>query len=100
MALSRYSYVDTLYGGKFLSNSDSIAKIQEGIRQGVIEFETLTLAGKQRLDSIAGQYYGDSTFWWIIAAASGIGWWLQVPAGTYLVIPTDLSQIETLKESL
>ncbi len=96
MALSRYSYVDTLYGGKFLSNSDSIAKIQEGIRQGVIEFETLTLAGKQRLDSIAGQYYGDSTFWWIIAAASGIGWSLQLPPGTFLRVPTSLEQVFVL----
>ena len=96
MALSRYSYVDTLYGGKFLSNSDSIAKIQEGIRQGVSEFETLTLAGKQRLDSIAGQYYGDSTFWWIIAAASGIGWSLQLPPGTFLRVPTSLEQVFVL----
>ena len=96
MALSRYSYVDTLYGGKFLSNSDAIEKIQEGIRQGVIEFETLTLSGKQRLDSIAGQYYGDSTFWWIIAAASGIGWSLQLPPGTFLRVPTSLEQVFVL----
>ena len=54
----------------------------------------------KRLDHYAYEYYGDSGNWWVIAAASGVGWWLQIPAGTYLVIPTNLSQIEALKESI
>ena len=50
----------------------------------------------ERLDVIAGDYYGDGTFWWVIAAASGIGWSLQVPPGTYLAIPKSLSSIYKL----
>jgi len=50
----------------------------------------------ERLDVIAGRVYGDGRLWWIIAAASGIGWWLQVPAGTRLVIPTSLDAISDL----
>ena len=36
----------------------------------------------------------------IIAAASGIGWWLQVPEGVVLRIPVDLTQILKLKEEI
>ena len=42
---------------------------------------------------MAANVYGDSSLWWIIAAASNIGWGLQVPPGTVLKIPTDLGQI-------
>ena len=35
-----------------------------------------------RFFKLAHKYYGDSSLWWIIAAASGIGWGLQCPPGT------------------
>ena len=47
----------------------------------------------ERLDTIAGKIYGDSNYWWVIAAASGIGWPLQVPPGTLLRIPEDLGAV-------
>jgi len=50
----------------------------------------------ERLDIIAGIEYGDSRLWWIIAGSSGIGWNLQVPPGTYLLIPTNLTQVAAL----
>ena len=40
--------------------------------------------------------YGSGNMWWVIAAASGIGWGTQVPPGTLLRIPTDLSMILVL----
>ena len=49
-----------------------------------------------RLDHLAGKFYGSGTLWWIIAAASGVGWGLQVPPGTLLAIPTRLGQINAL----
>jgi nucleoid-associated protein YgaU len=52
----------------------------------------------QRLDILAGKLYGDSSLWWVIAAASGIGWGLQIPGGTVLTVPTDISQIAMLVE--
>ena len=44
-----------------------------------------------RFDILAQTYYGDSNLWWIIAAASGIGWGLQCPPGTVIRIPTNAS---------
>ena len=93
MSISRYSYVDSFFEGKSISNSDCIAIIQNGMNSGAIDFDIMTLAGKQRLDVISGQYYGDSSLWWIIAAASGIGWSLQLPPGTLLKIPKNLDQV-------
>jgi hypothetical protein len=51
-----------------------------------------------RLDVMAGREYGDASLWWVIAAASNIGWGLQVPAGTRILIPATLSQIADLVE--
>jgi len=96
MSISRYSYVDFLNNGNAISNSDCVEVISRGIKSGLIDFDNLTLAGSQRLDVIAGQYYGDSSFWWVIAAASGIGWSLQLPPGTFLRIPTNLEQVFVL----
>ena len=50
-----------------------------------------------RLDHLASQFYGNSSYWWIIAAASGIGWGMQVPAGTIVRIPQNLAQILTIR---
>ena len=48
------------------------------------------------IESAAHAIGRDGMNWWIIAAASGIGWWLQCPPGTLLAIPTSISQIERL----
>jgi nucleoid-associated protein YgaU len=48
-----------------------------------------------RLDSLAYSYYGDSTLWWVIAAANNNatkGALFPIP-GTQLRIPTDLNSI-------
>lgn len=57
---------------------------------------THVLQEGERLDIIAGREYGDARFWWVISAASGIGWGLQVPAGTSILIPRDLDQVMRL----
>jgi len=49
-----------------------------------------------RLDIIAGREYGNGRYWWVIAAASGIGWGMQVPPGTNLRIPINLGDVEGL----
>lgn len=50
-----------------------------------------------RLDTLAHMYYKDSTLWWIIAEANGIGKGdLVVPSGIQIRIPSQVSTI--LKE--
>jgi hypothetical protein len=43
----------------------------------------------ERIDSIAYQYYTDSTLWWRIADANPeIMFWDDVPVGTIIRVPT------------
>lgn len=95
MALSRY--INTL-GPDRNTKSMSVANvlIRRGIANNTIVNETITLEEDRRLDQLAGQFYGDGSYWWILAAASGIGWGLQVPAGTVIVVPKNLNQILSL----
>ena len=67
--------------------SDSVFRIRSAISTGALTYREATLTEMQRLDVIAGIEYGNSSYWWIIAAASNIGWGLQVPPGTSLKIP-------------
>ena len=96
MAFSRYDDDDLVEDGRLLATNTTIVRIRDAIRTGAVKTTTSVLTENQRLDIIAGNVYGDGRLWWIIAMASGIGWWLQAPAGTRLVIPTDLTEIEDL----
>lgn len=76
------------YGTATIHNS-----IRRGVQQGRISVREYVLKEGERLDTLAGKSYGNARLWWIIAAASGIGWGLQVPPGTQILIPTDLRQL-------
>jgi len=46
------------------------------------------------LDSLAKKYYGDESFWWVIAQANNLGKGkLSIPLGKQLRIPGNVSQI-------
>ena len=75
-------------------------EIYRAVQNNEITFKTQATTSGDRLDHIAFKEYKDAQYWWIIAAASGIGWWLQVPEGVVLNIPTNLDQIENLSENL
>jgi nucleoid-associated protein YgaU len=62
------------------------------VRDGTIAYSESVLQEGERLDTIAGKVYGDGRYWWVIAAASGIGWGIQVPPGTVIIIP-DINQV-------
>ena len=96
MTIRRYVRDGTVLGGKAFGTSAAVNAIRQNIRQGNISFTVQNLAEAQRLDVLAGEVYGDASLWWVIAAASDIGWALQVPPGTFLGIPTDLSEIGDL----
>jgi hypothetical protein len=72
----------------FFGKPDHIEKIRSGLKNGSIRInETLILGEGQRLDMIAGQKYGDARYWWILAIASNIGYGLQLPPGTVVIVP-------------
>jgi hypothetical protein len=87
MSTSRYTFLKKIDGGRAYGSNTISANIRAGIESGAISFRTVLLSESERLDTIAGSAYGDASLWWIISAASGIGWGLQVPAGTIITIP-------------
>ena len=89
MAISRF----TTRNGFEVDISNDIFRL---VQSGDISVRYVLSEDRKRLDHYAYEEYGDGMNWWIIAAASGIGWWLQCPPGTLLAIPTSISQIERL----
>ena len=55
----------------------------------------IVATGADRLDTLAGTIYGDARYWWVLAAASDIGWCLQIPPGTLINI-IDLRLVEEI----
>ena len=90
MAGSRYGFSS----GRIAGRDTSV--IYFAASTGRLPCKILTMNSTQRPDTLAGQYYGNSQYWWIIAAASGIGWGLQVPAGTLIRIPESASAAQNL----
>lgn len=95
MTISRYSNNNLISFGNQYGTSKSHITIRQAISNGSLEYTETTLKGFERLDVMAGKYYGDSTLWWVLAAASGIGWGLQVPPDTIIKIP-NINQVEVL----
>jgi len=97
MPNSRYtndSIVQNRRGNTLLATNNTIVRVRAGVSSGVIPAQEKILTATTRLDILAHQQYGDGRLWWVIAAASGIGWWLQAPAGTRLLIPINFADVE------
>lgn len=93
MAVSRYQK-DTIIGApQRLSTAEAVNRIRRAQAAGFISTRELILVEGQRLDQLAGQLYGDGRLWWILAATSNIGWGLQVPPGTRILIPQDIGRV-------
>lgn len=91
MAISRYALRSTVKEGKALNTGTGMSKIYNACIANDLEHEIFITKENQRLDHLAGLAYDNSSYWWIIAAASGIGWGLQVPPGTVLRVPVSVS---------
>ena len=96
MTMQRYENDSPIQGGKIRKTATAVMNIRQAIDAGSIGLKTAVLKQAQRLDVIAGQEYGDGRLWWVIAAASDVGWAMQCPAGTRVVIPTDLSEVASV----
>ena len=94
--MRRYLPSPVLGGGTFYGTYVPSKILRDAATRGLISVRKDYLREGERLDVIAGAEYGDSRLWWVIAGASGIGWNLQVPPGTYLLVPTDLVQVAAL----
>jgi len=93
MGISRYAFSRKILKGRYFGTSTVSTRIRNAVESGLVTCNHGILAQGQRLDQLSGAVYGDSSFWWVIAAASGIGWGLQVPPGTRLKIPTSLNEV-------
>lgn len=96
MAFSRYSSDQRINLGQQLGSPASLLLLKRALRDGTIPIvRTIIATGADRLDTLSGVVYGDAKYWWVLAAASGIGWGLQVPAGTVINIVslTDVQRI-------
>ena len=85
--MKRYSRTPVIGLGFRYGTSFALPAIRQNIRDGNIRVQQIVLQESNRLDILAGRYYGSGTLWWLIAAASNIGWGLQVPVGTIIKIP-------------
>jgi hypothetical protein len=94
--IDRYRRVPLISGGKKIGTSRVCYAIRRAIDLNRIQYEEHVMKEGERLDTLAGRFFGDGDLWWVIAAASGIGWSLQTPPGTFLRIPTNIGQIEAL----
>jgi len=93
---SRYSNDDTINLGQQLGTAHSAKVLRFALKQGIISVrKTIIATGSDRLDSLAGALYGDSRYWWVLAAASDIGWGMQVPPGTVINV-LDISDVVRL----
>lgn len=95
MAFSRYSRTPLLDLGAQYGTSFAIQTIRAAVAAGTLPVRTITLRGAERLDTVSGTVYGDARYWWVLAAASNIGWGMQAPPGTIIKIP-DLAKVASL----
>lgn len=93
MAIRRYARTPKINAGRMYGTARSCYAIYQGVQTGTINASRHVSKEGERLDILAGRSYGDARLWWVIAAASGVGWSLQVPPGTILYLPSNLGQI-------
>ena len=86
---SRYAWTVKMDNGKYWATWNGGNKLYWAVNSGLLSYSTRILKEGTRLDHLAGAIYGDGALYWVIAAASGIGWGLQVPPGTIIKIPTN-----------
>lgn len=93
MAISRYSFINKLRvsNNTIYATTNHSFRINKAINNGILNFKTYILKEGERIDQVSFKFYGDAQYWWVIAAASGIGWGLQIPPGAILRVPVNLN---------
>jgi len=88
MSASRYSNTNRLSYGTVVGTCTACSTIYNAVINNQVSYTQRILREGERLDTLAGSLYGDANYWWVIAAASGIGWGLQVPPDTIIIVPS------------
>jgi len=91
-AIKRYSNTPVIGLNRYYGTSYAIPAIRENMQNGNIRYREIVIKEAIRLDTLAGIEYGDGTLWWIIAAASNVGYGLGILPGTIIRIP-DMSDV-------
>jgi nucleoid-associated protein YgaU len=90
----RYAKDPRLNLGGQLGTNTSLVYLRSAIKTGLIPIVGQVIAtGDDRLDTLAGVIYGDARYWWVLAAASDIGWGMQIPPGTVIKV-VDLATVK------
>jgi hypothetical protein len=96
MSISRYTNTLKINSGISYGTSQYHTIIRDAVLNGDISVEEIVTKGSERLDTLAGRIFGESRYWWVLAATSGIGWGMQVPPGTLIKVPKNLGEVLTL----
>lgn len=96
MAISRYTKDSRMRAGTMLSTAQATLTIRNAMKNGVVvPVQVMRTSGFNRLDNLAGEIYEDARYWWVLAAASDVGWALQVPPGTIINV-LDINDVKRL----
>jgi hypothetical protein len=93
--MRRYNRDQRISGGK-LQSAQAVSRIRRARDFGLLPTKEVILQSSQRLDHLAHEYLGDSKLWWVLAALSDIGWAMQLPPGTIVLIPIDMGPIKSI----
>ena len=92
----RYTNDRTIKAGTTRATNRAAIRLRQAFNAGNIDVTTLVIGDSLRLDHVAFRYLGDPAMWWTIAALSDIGWGMQLPAGTIIIVPIDLGPIKAI----
>ena len=92
--MSRYESDTVIKRGEGFSTAKAAKNLRKAYEAGNLTTKTIILGASTRLDQVAYSFLGDPSYWWAIAALSGIGWGLQLPHDTRLIVPTDISEVK------
>ena len=85
-------------GSKGYGTTRAIEVIRKLQERGSIKTRDVIIKEGERLDHLAARELGSSQLWWVLAVCSDIGWSLQVPPGTVIKVPLNLSDIRNVVE--
>ena len=95
--MSRYKSDNKLNRGASYGTAKMCNTLRRVYEAGNLTTTTVILGEGTRLDHVAFRYLGDPSYWWAIAAISGIGWGMQIPADTRLIVPININEIKGLQ---